>query len=446
MREVEGAILRRAPEHDLEPSVERIAAVMHLLGDPQHSCPVVHLTGTNGKTSATRMVEMLLREMGLATGRFTSPHLRDIRERIAVSGTPISREAFLAAYDDVLPYVEMVDARSVAGGGPVITYFEMLVAIAYAAFADAPVDVAAVEVGMGGSWDATNVADGAVAVVTPIGLDHQHFLGDTLEEIAAEKAGIVKSGSFMVSAAQEVEAAEVLRERCADVGARPVVEGTDITVLARAAAVGGQLVSLRGMAGDYRDLFLPLFGAHQAQNALLALAAVEAFVGGGERALERDVVEQAFAKFTSPGRFEIVRRSPLVVVDAAHNPHGAATLAAALEDEFAGVALVGVLGVLGDKDAEGILAALEPVLAEVVVSRSTSPRALSPKRLGALAAEVFGDHRVTIVEDLPDALDAAAGLADAVASGGGAAGAVLVTGSITTVAEARALLGAGDVS
>ena len=446
MREVSEEILRRAPESDIEPSLERVRAVLELLGDPQRTFPMVHVTGTNGKTSTTRMVEVLLRELGLSTGRFTSPHLHDLRERIALSGEPISREAFLATYDDVLPYLEMVDARSLADGGPRLTYFETVVALAYAAFADAPVDAAVVEVGMGGSWDATNAADGAVAVVTPIGLDHQKFLGDTLEEIAGEKAGIVKPGAIMVSAAQDVEAAEVLRERCAEVGAASVLEGVDIAVLQRAQAVGGQLVTLRGMAGDYRDLFLPVHGAHQAHTALLALAAVEAFVGGGERPLERDVVEHAFAAFTSPGRLEVVRRSPLVVVDAAHNPHGARALAAAMEEEFIGVPLIGVLGVLGDKDAEGILAALEPVLAEIVVTRSTSPRALAPERLGALAAEIFGEHRVSVVPELPDALDAAAALADAVASGGGSGGAVLVTGSITTAAEARALLGAGAPS
>ncbi|QQS00278.1 MAG: dihydrofolate synthase [Austwickia sp.] len=446
MREVEEAILARAPENDVEPSIEQIAAVMDLLGQPQRSYPVVHLTGTNGKTSTTRMAETLLREMGLRTGRFTSPHLHDVRERIALDGEPISRAAFVAAYEDVIPFVDMVDASFAERGVGRMNYFQTLVAVAYAAFADAPVEAAVVEVGLGGTWDATNVADGAVAVVTPIGLDHQRLLGDTIDLIATEKAGIVKPGAIMVSAVQEPEAAEILVARCREVDARPVLEGVDIGVLARASAVGGQVVSLRGLAGDYDDLFLPLHGAHQAHNALLALAATEAFVGGGEQRLERDVVESAFARFTTPGRLEIVRRSPTVIVDAAHNPHGAATLRTALAEEFAFAHLVGVIAILADKDAEGILVELEPVLDEVVVTRTTSPRAMRPDRLGALAAEIFGEHRVRVVADLPDAVDVAAGLADAAAQGGGSAGGVVATGSVTTAAEVRALVGHGELS
>lgn len=444
MREVDEAILARAPENDIEPSIDQIAAVMDLLGDPQRSFPLVHLTGTNGKTSTTRMVDTLLRELGLRTGRFTSPHLHDVRERIALDGEPISREAFIAAYDDVIGFIEMVDADFATRGVGRMNYFQTLVVLAYAAFADAPVEAAVVEVGLGGQWDATNVADGAVAVVTPIGLDHQRLLGDTIDLIASEKAGIIKPDAIMVSAVQDPTAAEILLARCREVDARPVFEGVDIGVLARASAVGGQVVSLRGLAGDYEDLFLPLHGTHQAHNAVLAVAATEAFVGGGEQRLDGDVVEQAFARFSTPGRLEVVRRSPMVIVDAAHNPHGAATLRAALEEDFSFAHLVGVLAVLADKDAEGILTELEPVLAEVVVSRTTSPRAMRPADLGALAAEIFGEHRVTVVPDLPDALDVAAGLADAAEQGGGAGGAVLATGSVTTAAEVRMLLGSED--
>ena len=188
--EVERAILDRAPEHDPEPSLDRVALAMQLLGDPQHSFPVVHLTGTNGKTTTTRVIERVLRETGLSTGRFTSPHLHTMRERISLNGKAIEPERFVAIYDEVLPYIEMVDARSTEQGGPRMTYFEVLVVLAYAAFADAPVDVAVVEVGLGGSWDATNVADGAVAVLTPISLDHTRLLGSTVEEITMEKRGI----------------------------------------------------------------------------------------------------------------------------------------------------------------------------------------------------------------------------------------------------------------
>lgn len=442
MRETEEAILARAPEHDLQPSLDRIRAVMELLGDPQGTYPVIHLTGTNGKTSTTRIIDSLLREVGVKTGRFTSPHLHSMTERIALSGEPISSEKFLAAYDEVLPFIEMVDASSVAAGGPRMTYFEVLVAVAYAAFADAPVDVAIVEVGLGGGWDATNVADGTVAVVTPIDLDHQHFLGDTVELIATEKAGIIKDGAIVVSALQpHPEVLEILRARADEVGARLVVESVDFGVRASDVALGGQQFSMQGLAGEYDDLFLPLHGPHQLQNAMTAVAAVEAFLGGAEQRLDPEVVRAGLATAASPGRLEIVRRSPTVIVDAAHNPAGALALRTALEQSFNFARIIGVVAILKDKDATEMLEILEPVLDHVVVSRTTSPRAMRPDDLGELAVDIFGEDRVTVVQDLPDALDTAAGLADE----GGAGGGVLATGSVTTAAEVRMLLGATDV-
>lgn len=439
LRRLEEEILGRVPEHDVQPSLERITEVMSLLGDPQRGFGAVHVTGTNGKTSTTRMIEALLRASGLRTGRFTSPHLHDLRERIALDGEPIDGRRLLETYQEVLPYLAMVDEASLADGGPRMSYFEVVTALAYAAFADTPVDVAVIEVGMGGAWDATNVVDGAVAVVTPVAVDHERFLGHSPAEIAVEKAGIIKPGAIVVSAVQEPEVHVVLAERVSEVGARMAIEGVDIGVLARDVAVGGQLVSLRGLAGDYPDLFLPLFGGYQAHNACLALAAVEAFLGGGEQPLDRELVAEAFDSVASPGRLEVVRRSPTVVVDAAHNPAGAAALRAGLEDSFAFSKIVGVVAVLADKDAEGILAALEPVFDEVVVSRSSSPRAMAPSTLGSLAADYFGESRVHVVADLPDALDLAAELADS----GGVAGGVVATGSVTTAADVRMLLGAG---
>jgi dihydrofolate synthase/folylpolyglutamate synthase len=441
MREVEEAILARAPEHDLQPSLDRIAAVMELLGDPRRSFPVIHLTGTNGKTSTTRIVETLLLEHGLRTGRFTSPHLHSMRERIALSGQPISAERFLAAYDEVLPFVEMVDARSATEDGPRMTYFEVLVAVAYAAFADAPVDVAVVEVGMGGAWDATNVADGSVAVVTPVALDHQHFLGHDVESIAIEKSGIIKAEALTVVGVQEPEVAQVLADRANEVGARIAFEGNEFGLLEREVALGGQQISVRSLTGDYTDLFLPLHGLHQVHNALLAIVAVEAFLGGGEQRLDPAVLREGLARVASPGRLEIVRRSPTVVVDAAHNPAGALALRAALEDSFNFARIIGVIAILKDKDATQMLEILEPVLDHVVVSRTTSPRAMAPAELGQLAGDIFGEDRVTVIESLPDALDTAAGLADE----GGVGGGVLATGSVTTAAEVRMLLGATDV-
>jgi dihydrofolate synthase/folylpolyglutamate synthase len=402
---------------------------------------VIHLTGTNGKTSTTRIIESVLRELGLRTGRFTSPHLHSIRERIALSGEPISAEKFLAAYDDVLPFIEMVDARSAAEGGPRMTFFEVLVAVAYAAFADAPVDVAIIEVGMGGGWDATNVADGSVAVVTPVALDHQHFLGSTLEDIAQEKAGIIKADAVAVVGVQEPEVAQILADRAQEVGARITYEGNDFGLLTRDVGVGGQQLSIRGLAGDYTDLFLPLHGAHQAHNTVIALAAVEAFLGGGEQRLDPDIVRAGLAAVASPGRLEIVRRSPTVIVDAAHNTSGALALRNALEDSFNFARLVGVVAILKDKPATEMLEVLEPVLDHVVVTSTTSPRALRPEDLGELARDIFGEDRVTVVSSLPDALDTAAGLADE----GGVGGGVVATGSVTTAAEVRMLLGTTEV-
>jgi len=441
LRQIEEAILARAPENDIGPSLERIAAVMELAGDPQRSYPVIHLTGTNGKTSTSRMIDTILQETGLSTGRFTSPHLQDIRERISLSGKPIPRDKFIAAYDEVAPLIELVDARSLASGGRRMNFFEVLVAVAFAAFADAPVDVAIVEVGLGGSWDATNVADGAVAVITPIDLDHTHLLGDDVVDIAHEKSGIIKPGSITVSALQAPEVAAVLAERVEEVGSELRLEGDQFGVLGRDLALGGQQVNLRGLAGDYTDLFLPIHGAHQASNLAIAVAAVESFLGGGEHALDGEVLAAAVARMTSPGRLEVVRRSPTVLVDAAHNPHGARSLVAALDEAFTFTRLVGLVGIVADKDATAILEALEPRLDHVVITRSSSPRALSPVQLGALAADIFGESRVTVESNLPEALDRAIGLAEEEGMGGG----VIVTGSVITVGEVRLLLGVTDV-
>ena len=399
---------------------------------------MVHVAGTNGKTSTTRMVDALLREFGLRTGRFTSPHLHTLRERISFDGQPIDPERFIATYDDVAPYLDLVDSRHDVR----LSFFEVLTAMAFAAFADAPVDVAVVEVGMGGAWDATNVADAQVAVVTPIDIDHTHFLGSTLTEIAGEKAGILKPGSYGVLAQQPVEAAEVLLRRSVEVDAIVAREGLEFGVMARTLAVGGQMLSLRGLAGEYDDVFLPLLGAHQAHNAACALAAVEAFLGGAhaERGpLDVDLVRAAFAGVSSPGRLETVRSSPTVLLDAAHNPAGARATAEAVGESFGFTRLVGVFAAMADKDVRGMLEALEPVLAEVVVSQSTSGRAMPADELAAIAVEVFGADRVEVAPRLDDAIDSAVALAEEEGHFGGAG--VLVTGSIVTVAEARTLLG-----
>ncbi len=433
--EVQDALLSRWPETRLEPTLDRIRAFCELLGDPQRTYPVVQLTGTNGKTSTARMVDSLLRAIELRTGRFTSPHVERINERISIDGEPLDDDAFVRAFNDVAPYTHLVDS---AEAHP-LSFFETVVGMAYAAFADAPVDVAVVEVGMGGSWDATSVADAAVAVVTPVGVDHAAYLGSTPAVIAVEKAGIIKPGSVAVLAEQEQAVLDVLRARIAETGATAVLEGVDFGVVDRVPAVGGQLVTLQGVHGRYDELFLPLYGAHQAQNAAVALAAVEAF---GDRGLGDEVVRAAFAEMTSPARLEIVRRSPTVVLDAAHNPHGAHALGAALEDSFTFDPLIGVVGVMGDKDHEGLLAELEPHLAHVVCTRNSSERSLPAEQLAEVATEIFGEDRVTVAPQLRDAIDQAAALAEAgsATSSSIGAGGVLVTGSVVTAGEARALL------
>jgi dihydrofolate synthase/folylpolyglutamate synthase len=431
-RDVERALLDRWPETRLEPSLDRIRALTHLLGDPQHAYPVVHLTGTNGKTSTSRMIDTLLRAMGLRTGRFTSPHVESMTERISLDGDPISEEAFVEAYHDVAPFLTLVDAESEHP----LSFFETVVGMAYAAFADAPVDAAVVEVGMGGSWDATNVVDAKVAVITPISVDHAKYLGDRPEDIALEKAGIIKPGSTVVIAEQQPPVMEVLLERAAEVGATVLREGVDFGVVHRVPAVGGQMLRLQGLRAEYDEVFLPIYGAHQGRNAALALAAVEAFAG--EEPLDAELVHEAFGQVTSPGRLEIIRRSPTILLDAAHNPHGAAATAEALEDSFTFNPLVGVVGVMADKDYEGLLAAFEHVVAEVVCTQNSTPRALPAEELAETARGIFGQDRVHVAPRLDDAIEKAATLAET--GGVYGSGGVLVTGSVITVGEARSML------
>jgi dihydrofolate synthase/folylpolyglutamate synthase len=430
--DAERALLARWPETRLEPSLDRIEALTELLGDPQHAYPVVHLTGTNGKTSTSRMIDTLMRATGRRTGRFTSPHVESMTERISVDGEPMSEDDFAASYNDIAPYLALVERDSEHP----LSFFETVVGMAFAAFADAPVDIAIVEVGMGGTWDATNVADATVAVVTPISVDHTRYLGDRPQDIAREKAGIIKPGSLVVTAEQEPEVAAVLAERAAEVGARILAEGIDFGVEHRVPAVGGQMLTLRGLRGEYDEVFLPLYGAHQAHNAVLALAAVEALAG--DEPLDAELVREAFAQVTSPGRLEVIRRSPTIVLDAAHNPHGAAATAEALLDSFTFNPLIGVVGVMADKDFEGVLAALEPVLGHIVCTQPSTPRALPAEELAEVATGIYGVDRVHLAPRLVDAIDQAAGLAES--EGVYGSGGVLVTGSVVTVGEARSLL------
>ncbi|MEW1724019.1 folylpolyglutamate synthase/dihydrofolate synthase family protein [Streptomyces sp. NPDC093109] len=440
LRAVEQELAGRWGETKLDPSVERIAALMDVLGDPQRAYPSIHITGTNGKTSTARMIEALLNAFELRTGRYTSPHVQSVTERISLDGSPISAERFIETYADLKPYIEMTDA----GQEHRLSFFEVLTAMAYAAFADAPVDVAVVEVGMGGTWDATNVIDGSVAVVTPIDLDHTDRLGSTPGEIAKEKAGIIKQGATVILAQQPVDAAQVMLKKAVDVDATVARAGMEFGVVAREVAVGGQLLTLRGLGGEYKQVFLPLYGAHQAHNAAVALAAVEAFFGIGAehaRSLDMDTVRKAFAAVSSPGRLEVVRRSPTVVLDAAHNPAGARAAAEAVTESFGFSRLIGVVGSSDDKDVRGVLEALEPICTELVVTANSSARAMDADRLAGIAVEVFGDDRVQVEPRLDDALEAAITLAEEDSEFAGAG--VLVTGSVITVGEARLLLRRG---
>lgn len=454
-REIYAHILSRNPEHDFEPTLDRVREACDLLGNPQRAFKVIHITGTNGKTSTARMAESLIRSLGLRTGLFTSPHLTSVRERIQIDGEPISQEAFVELWADVSPIIELVDQHSAERGGPRMSFFEVLTVLGFAAFADAPIDVCVLEVGMGGSWDATNVADADVAVIGPVALDHENWLGHSLEEIAAEKSGIIKPGCVAVVAAQAPSAMSALEPafpqarvvwRMGEDGAGNGGGGgdggsADIEVVERHAAVGGQLLTLRTPGGVYEGVFIPLFGAHQARNAAMALAAVEGLMadGGDEGSLPPGVVEQGFARATSPGRLETVRRSPTIVVDAAHNPHGIDAVADAIAESFAFSTLVGVVGVLDDKDADGILAGLEPFLDSIVITKSTSPRAMDVTELGAAAVAHFGEDRVTIQSDLPSAIDQAVQLAEA---DDDMTGGVLVIGSVSLVADVRIMMGA----
>lgn len=446
VREVYAELLDRAPEHRMQPRIEPVRAVCELLGDPQRAYPVIHLTGTNGKTSTARIVERLLREHNLRTGRYTSPHLHSVTERISIDGRPISDRAFADTWDEIAPIVAIVDGRLAADGEPALTYFELLTVMAFAAFAEAPVDVAVVEVGLGGTWDATNVVEATVAVVLPISLDHTRMLGDSVAQIAEEKAGIFTEGGYVVMAEQPAEAAEVLLARAVEHGCTVSREGPEFGVVGRSVALGGQQVTVQGVAGEYTDLFLPLHGEHQAHNLAVAIASVEAFLGNGNQRLDPAVVHTAVAEVSSPGRLELVRPSPAVVVDAAHNVAGVQALVASLDEAFAFRHLVGVVGVLDDKDAETMLEQLEPVLDEVVVTRSSSPRAIPVGDLAEIAQDVFGEDRVQVVERLDEALVTAMNATEAAVSDHeGQGGGVLVTGSVTVAAEARLLLRAPAV-
>ena len=443
VEEVYTELLDRAPENKMEPRLDAVQRAVDILGNPEKSAPVIHITGTNGKTSTARMVESLLLAHDLRVGRYTSPHLEKVTERISLDGRPVADETFVRIYGEIAPYLQLVDTELSERGEPGLTFFEVLTVLAFAVFADEPVDVMVLEVGIGGSWDATNVADAAVSIVTPVDLDHTEMLGDTLQEIALEKAGIIKPGGFLISAAQDPVVAQILLERAQEIGAQFRFEGVEFRVRGRTIAVGGQIIAVQGLAAEYIDLMLPLFGEHQAENAALAIAAVEALLGGGDKPLNQELLVTGLGAVTSPGRLELARKAPPVLLDAAHNPHGLKASARAVRESFTFAKLNLVVGILREKDVETMLRTLAEEYSEYELelwcSHSRSPRAIAPEELAEIAADMGFDEDMVHAQDRLD--DAIASAIQDAADRQEFDGAVLITGSVTVVGEARALLG-----
>ena len=357
-------------------SLDRMRRLVAALGDPQHAYPVIHLTGTNGKGSVARMVSALLAASGLSVGTYTSPHLERINERIAWNGEAIPDDELARCIGSVAAL------ESVARVTP--SYFEILTAAAFTWFADVAVDVAVIEVGMLGTYDATNVADASVAVLTNVGRDHTDGVGAWREAIAGEKVGIVKEGSTFVCGELDPQLRDVLT---ATPAARTWWRGADFDCEGSLLAMGGRVVDLRTPSGTVTDLYLPLHGAHQADNAAVALAAVEAFF---DRRLDDEVVREAFASVTTPGRFEIVGREPTIVLNAAHNVDGALACSRTLREEFTlGGSLVLVVGMLGGRDPAEMLSALGVEDAGFVIACTPdSPRAVPAPELAAVATSL----------------------------------------------------------
>jgi len=425
-------LLQRQGEQWVQPRVERTRRVLELLDDPQKTYRVVHVTGTNGKTSTSRMIESLVRAHGLRTGMFTSPHLERFTERIMIDGEPVSDAAIADAWDEVEPIVDIVDAELAAAGDAPLTFFELLTVLAFVACADAPVDVLVLEVGMGGSWDSANTADGDVAVIAPIDVDHADRLGDTIREITGVKAGIIKDGASVVSAHQDPAAAAVLREVAARRGASIAFEGEEFALTDDRLAVGGQLITVRGLAATYEEEYLPLYGQHQGRNAALAIAAVESLIGAGSIAIAGDVLAEGLGQVTSPGRLQLVGADPTVIVDAAHNPHGVRSLVAALREAFDFDEWGVVLGVLSDKDAAGIVAEITPLAAHVFATSPDSERANDADAIADLV-EAAGVS-VTVHPELADAAEEARRWAAA-----SDRRAVVIAGSVVLAGEALTL-------
>lgn len=432
-------LLERVGEAQPEPRLEATRRACELLGDVHDGWSMVHITGTNGKSSTARITESLVRAHGLRTGLLTSPHLVRVNERICLDGEPISDERLVTVWRDIEPILGLVDAELEAAGDPPLTFFEALTALAYAAFTDATIDIGIVEVGMGGEWDSTNIADGDVAVFAPIALDHQGRLGSTLAEIARTKAGIIKPGAEVVTAEQAPEVLDELRRACEIQAAELFTEPTDFGVASDQLAVGGRLVEVRGLRGTYPPSAVRLSGDYQAHNVALAVAAVETLLG--ER-LNDEALAAGLLDAKSPGRLDLIGTEPSVLIDAAHNPHGAEHLAVALRESFAFDDLVLVLGVLREKNVEGIIKPLAEIASRIIITESDSPRAIPAWELAELVRDAIGDEaaetkRVEVVERSYDAFELAR--REAVELGMRGSAGVLITGSITLIGDAAGI-------
>jgi dihydrofolate synthase/folylpolyglutamate synthase len=428
----------RVGENRIHPSLERIQTLLEYLGNPHTSYKVIHVAGTNGKTTTSRMIETLLRQAGLTTGLTTSPHLQDVRERIQIGGHSIDIETFIETYNDMKPIVDLVEERL----GQKLSFFEFMTAMAFTAFASSAVDVAVIEVGMGGTWDATNVVIPSVCVITPIDLDHQEYLGDTIALIAGEKAGVIKSDAVVVSATQHPDAESVLRAKAEEQNVQIYFADIDFGLEYRQPAVGGQIISLRGSYSTYDNIVLPLFGEHQAHNAALALEAIEKFFGVNESRpeLSYELVAEGFSQATSPGRLEVIQRAPTVLVDVAHNPHGAFALRKALLSEFDFQYLVMIVAMFQDKDMHGFFENMHGAIDHVILTNVGHTRSATVEELEAIAREHLGEVPIEVAINLTDAMNRAVELVDDFTLGEHGGSGILVTGSVYTVGAMRTLL------
>ena len=419
------ALERRQPETMPAPSLDRIREIVTLLDDPQRTYPTIHVTGTNGKTTIAQAASTLACAHGLTTGLYTSPHLLSVTERLSVCGTDIPEDEFAEEWAHLEPFLELVDGQ----GNGETTYFEAVTALAFLWFADKPVGLAVLEVGMGGSWDATNVVEGDVAVIGEVSLDHPE-LGSTVREVATEKAGIVKPGTIVVAREQpHPEALEVIEARANEVGATVLYEWRDWAVAERLQAVGGQRFRIEGAHSQYDDLFVPMYGEHAVRNVTAANVAVESVLG---HAVDPEATRSALAELRVPGRLEVAGRSPTVLLDGAHNPAGAEALARSLGEAFVAERLHVVLGVSSNKDLDGVIAPLVPITDAWYAAQNESVRSFPAKHIAERVAAAGG--RVADLGTVAEMMQAArhAAAEDDL---------ILVTGSLYTVADARRALG-----